>query len=377
MLRVVKVRLYPNKKQQDLLSQHFGSSRFIYNFMLSQKIEKYKSGENISSYDLKKQLPKMKKSDNFSWLKEVDSTSLQNSVLNLDKAYQNFFRQVKKGEKAGGFPKFKSKHNSKQSYQTSKAKIKNEKLYLPKIGEIKAVFHRKVKGKIKTVTVLKDADKFFTSINFEDGKAEIFGKNNGETVGIDVGVKVFATLSNGIQITAPKLGKEITKVIKAQKRLSRRKKGGSNRIKAKNDLARKHQKVRNKRDDFLHKISKQLSENQTVIVEDLKIKSMSKSAKGTVENPNMRSSAKSGLNRSILEQSWGKFFQFLDYKLKRNGGKLVKVNPKYTSQKCSKCGYINKENRKTQSEFKCLKCGHSENADFNASKNILAVGSAV
>ncbi|EJF06145.1 transposase, partial [Thiovulum sp. ES] len=131
MLRVVKVRLYPNKKHIELLSQHFGSSRFIYNFMLSQKNENYQNGINISTYDLKKQLPQMKKSDNFSWLKEVDSTSLQNSVLNLDKAYKNFFRQVKNGEKAG-FPKFKSRHNTKQSYQTSTAKIRNSKLYLPK-----------------------------------------------------------------------------------------------------------------------------------------------------------------------------------------------------------------------------------------------------
>ncbi|EJF06131.1 transposase [Thiovulum sp. ES] len=208
MLRVVKVRLYPNKKHIELLSQHFGSSRFIYNFMLSQKDENYQNGINISTYDLIKQLPQMKKSENFSWLKEVDSTSLQNSVLNLDKACKNFFRQVKNGEKAG-FPKFKSLNNTEQSYQTSTAKIRNSKLYLPKIGEIKTIFHRKVEGKIKTVTVSKDANKYFASINFDDGKPEILGKNNGKKVGIDVGVKVFATLSDGTKIVAPNLKKEI------------------------------------------------------------------------------------------------------------------------------------------------------------------------
>ncbi len=132
--------------------------------------------------------------------------------------------------------------------------------------------------------------------------------------------------------------------------------------------------------DFLHKISKELSENQTIKVEDLKIKNMSKQAKGSIENPNMRASAKSGLNRSIMQQSWGKFFELLEYKLKRNGGELIKVNPKHTSQKCSKCGHISKENRQTQAKFICKQCGYLTNADFNASVNILnsdAVGTTV
>jgi len=160
--------------------------------------------------------------------------------------------------------------------------------------------------------------------------------------------------------------------------LSRRKKGSANRLKAKAKLAKKHLKLKNKRNDFLHKITNKLSENQTIAVENLKIKNMSKQAKGSIENPNMKASAKSGLNRAILQQSWGKFFELLEYKLKRNGGTLIKVNPKFTSQKCSSCGHTEKENRQTQALFICKSCKNTLNADYNASVNILhAAGIAV
>ena len=377
MLRVVKVRLYPNDAQKQLLSQHFGSARVAYNVMLRKSIDAYEAGEKISVYELKKLLPIMKQTDEFGWMKEIDSTALQNAVINLDKAYKHFFRRVKNGEKAG-FPRFKSKHDSRQSYQSSTAKLRDGKLYLPKIGLVKAVFHREIEGSVKTVTVSGEAGQYFASINYEDGIDQFVGTNNGKSIGIDVGVKVFAYLSNGEAIKHVDLKKEIAEVIRAQKVLSRRKKGSANRIKAKAKLAKKHLKLRNKRNDFLHKVTKRLSENQTIAVEDLKIKNMSRSAKGSIDNPNMRSSAKSGLNRSILQQSWGTFFELLEYKLERNGGKLVRVDPRYTSQACSCCGHISKENRLTQSKFVCQACGNTLNADYNASVNILnAAGTAV
>ena len=375
MLKVLKMRIYPNNTQKQKLLQHFGSARCIYNLMLYKKKEAYKKDKtSISSYELKKLLPQMKKSEEFGWLKEVDSMALQNAVLNMDRAYQNFFRRVKTKEKSG-FPKFKSKHFSRQSYQTQNAVKKENKLYLPKIGLVKAKFHRDITGEIKTATVSMEADQFFVSMNIEDEKEESFGANNGKKIGIDVGVKVFAHTSENQEIKHINLKKEISNVIKAQKVLSRRKKGSKNRIKAKQKLAKKHLKLKNKRNDFLHKATKKLSENQTIAVENLMIKNMSKKAKGSIENPNMRSSAKSGLNRSILQQSWGKFFGFLEYKLKRNGGQLIKVDPKYTSQRCSCCGHISKENRQTRSKFECVECGLQKNADYNASINILnAIG---
>ena len=349
--------------------------------MLDSKIKAHKNDIKISTYELKKTLVPMKKEENTKFLSEVDSTALQNSVLNLDMSYKNFFRRVKLGEKSG-FPKFKSKHNSQQSYQTSTAKIKNAKLYLPIIGEVKTKFHRgDVKGKIKTVTVSCEANQYFACINYEDALIESNKVNNGKHIAIDVGVKVFAYTSENEIINPNKehsLENDIKKMIKAQKVLSRRKKGSKNRLKAKEKLAKKHLKIKNKRDDFLHKISNRLSENQTIKVENLKIKNMSKQTKGTIENPNMRASAKRGLNRSILQQSWGRFFIFLEYKLKRNGGELIRINPKNTSLTCSNCGHISKENRKTQAKFICTSCNISLNADYNASLNILnAVGTTV
>jgi len=381
MLKVVKVRLYPNIQQQRLIHKTFGSCRYVYNQLLDAKIKAYECGDNLSAYELKKRLVPMKKAIGGEFLKEVDSTALQNSVLKIDIAYKNFFRRISSGEKAG-FPKFKSKHNSYQSYQSSTTTIKNKKLKLPKIGEVKTKFHRgEVVGKVKTVTVSYEANQYFASINYEDGLQETVGVNNGESIGIDVGVKIFAYLSNGETVNPSKehnLNEDIKKMIKAQKALSRKKKGSANRLKAKTKLSKKHLRIKNKRNDFLHKISNTLSENQTIKVEDLKVKNMSKKAKGSIDNPNMRASAKSGLNRSILQQSWGKFFELIEYKLKRNGGELIKVDPKHTSQKCSKCGHISKENRLKQEQFICKSCGNTLNADYNASINILnAVGTTV
>jgi len=377
MLKVVKVRLYPNKEQQQLIHKTFGSCRFVYNQLLDAKIKAYECGDNLSIYELKKRLVPMKKAKGGEFLNEVDSTALQNSVLNMDKAFKNFFRMIKKGERKG-FPKFKSKHNSYQSYQTSTAKIKNGKLYLPKIGEVKAIFHRGIiAGKIKTVTVTCVANQYYASINYDNGVEEQVGVNNGQVVAIDVGVKIFAQVSNGEKIIVDKahdLSKDIVRVKKFQKSLSRKQKGSNNYKKAKLKLSKAHLKIRNKREDFLHKVSHKLSENQAIIVESLKIKNMSKSAKGTIESPGKNVKAKSGLNRSILQQSWGKFFEMLEYKLKRNGGELIKVNPKYSSQTCPKCGYISKENRKTQAKFKCVKCGYYGNADYVASVNLLKLG---
>ena len=299
MLKVVKVRLYPNKKQQQLIHKTFGSCRYVYNMLLDAKIKAYECGDSLSAYELKKRLVPMKNAKGGEFLKEIDSTALQNSVLKIDVAYKNFFRRVKQGG-AVGFPRFKSKHNSYQSYQTSTASIKENKLYLPKIGEIKAKFHRgKIIGKIKTVTVSYEANQYHASINYEDGLKECVGSNNDSSIGIDVGVKVFAYTSENKLINPTKehnLTKDIKKMTKAQKSLSRKRKGSANRLKAKMKLAKKHLKIKNKRNDFLHKISNKLSENQTVKVEDLKIK-------GSIENHNMKASAKSRFNRSILQQS--------------------------------------------------------------------------
>jgi len=171
---------------------------------------------------------------------------------------------------------------------------------------------------------------------------------------------------------ALKLERELTKLRKRAKQLSRKKKGSKNRFKAKQKLAKINLHIANKRKDFLHKLSLQYSENQTVVVEDLKIKNMTKSAKGTTETPGKNVKQKAGLNRVITQQSWGMFFEMLEYKLKANGGKLIKVDPKFTSQTCPKCKHISKENRLSQSKFVCQKCSYTNNADIVGALNILA-----
>jgi len=238
------------------------------------------------------------------------------------------------------------------------AKKEDEKIVMPTI--VMEYFH--IKG---------------ASINYDDGAKEQLGVNNGQVVAIDVGVKIFAQISNGEKIIVDKahdLSKDIARVKKLQKSLSRKQKGSNNSKLVKLKLAKAHLKIKNKREDFLHKVSHKLSENQAVIVESLKIKNMSKSAKGTIESPCQNVKAKSGLNRSILQQSWGKFFEMLEYKLKRNGGEFIKVDPKYSSQTCPKCGHISKENRKIQAKFKCVRCGYYANADYVASVNLLKLG---
>lgn len=376
MLKVMKIRLYPNKEQKIQIHKTIGSARLVYNKLLAEKQTAYKYGNNISTYDLVKQLPILKKDEEFNFLKEVDSTALQQSVLNIGVAYKKFFDGLKKSGFVG-FPKFKSKHKSRLSYHTTTSKIKNGKLHLAKIGLVRGKFHRGLPdGKIKTVTVSIDAGQYYASISYEDILAQpMLNNNNGKTIGIDVGINVYAYLSNGEKIEIDKehdLNKDKIKLIKTQQSLSSKKKGSNNRKKAKIKLQKINLKIRNKKMDFLHKITNKLSENQTIAIEKLSIKSMTKMDKKLGKK-------KKNLTKKILEMSWFKFAVLLEYKLKRNGGNLIKVNPAYTSQKCSKCGHINKNNRLTQSQFKCLSCGYEANADFNASVNIynIAVGTTV
>jgi len=372
MKKAVKVRLYPNKTQQELLQKHFGATRYIYNRSLALKKYAYeKFGTNISASRLIKRLPILK--ERHPWLKEIDSQTLQQSIRHLDEAFKHFFRRVKKGE-TPGFAKFKSKKHSKQSFQyPQRVKIDGKKIYLPKIGWIKAKGLRDdLVGKIKTVIVSYEAYRYYASILLEIEAEPV--KIKRASIGIDMGVVYAVTDSEGnhhkIEDFSQGYQKELRKLERYQKALSRKKKGSKRYQKAKIKLARQHKRVSNIRYNFLHQISHIYGENQA-IVEDLNIKAMTKSAKGTLENPGRNVKAKSALNRKILQNGWSLFFELLEYKTNHN---LIKVDPKYTSQTCSRCGYVDKNNRITQSRFVCKSCGFTINADVNAAKNILARG---
>ena len=225
------------------------------------------------------------------------------------------------------------------------------------------------------MTVSLEAYQYHASILVDMPEHEVVAGHNSKSVGLDVGVSLVVADSNGKKVKPLELTRELYKLRKKAKQLSRKKKGSNNRAKAKAKLAKANLKIANKRKDFLHKLSFQYAENQgIVVVEDLKIKNMTKSAKGTVETPGRQVKQKQGLNRSITQQSWGMFFEWLEYKLHQRGGQLIKVDPKHTSQTCSECGHISKENRKLQARFVCTSCGHSANADTNAAKNILVCG---
>jgi len=372
MLKAVKVRLYPNNEQKQIISSQIGGARYVYNRALALRKYAYsKFGLKIGKYALINHITKLKKRENTSWLKEIDSQAIQQSIANMDKAYQHFF-------KGGGYPKFKSRHHSRQSYQyPQRVKVDGNKVFLPKIGWVKCKGLRKeFVGKIKTVTVSYEAYQYHASILIDIEDETLKPCNNAtKAIGLDVGVALVVADSDGNKVKPLDLMKELKRLrIKAQQ-LSRKKKSSNNRAKAKNKLAKINLRIANKRKDFLHKLSLQYAENQgIVVIEDLKIKNMTKATKGTVEKPSKNASAKRGLNRVITQQSWGLFFELLEYKLQERGGRLIKVDPKYTSQTCNECGHISKENRISQSKFVCDSCSYSENADVVGAKNILARG---
>ena len=372
MLKAQKVRLYPNKEQQQIISSQIGGARYVYNRALAlRKFAYSKFGLKIGKFALINHITKLKKRKKTSWLKEIDSQAIQQSIGNMDRAYQHFF-------KGGGYPKFKSRHHSKQSYQyPQRVKIEGNNLFLPKVGWVKCKGLRKeFVGKIKTVIVSYEAYQYHASILVDIENEPLKPCNNlNKAIGLDVGVSLVVADSDGNKVKPLDLVRELSKLRTKAQQLSRKKKGSNNRAKAKAKIAKQNLRIANMRKDFLHKLSLQYAENQgTVVVEDLKIKNMTKATKGTVEKPSKNASAKRALNRVITQQSWGLFFELLEYKLRGRGGQLIKVDPKFTSQTCNECGHISKENRKSQDKFVCTSCGHLANADINASKNILARG---
>ena len=249
---------------------------------------------------------------------------------------------------------------------------------LPKFGVVRFTKTRELEGKIKHVTISKTCRKWYIAFNCEADIPQPQPEFQ-SAIGIDRGIKTFAQCSDGQAIYGiSPLKKNLKKLAKLQRKLSKKKKFSSNWRKTRQKIEKLHYHIANVRKDFLHKASTQLAKNHSLIVmEDLKIQSMTKSAKGTKECLKENVKAKSGLNRSILDQGWYTFQNYLCYKLDWRGGKLILVNPKNTSLKCRICGYIAKENRKNQTDFQCIQCGHTENADLNASINILAEGHSV
>ena len=345
-----KYKLKTNLNIENQFSQIAGCCRFVYNFFLAQRIQEYRTDfVTPNYYDQAVQLPALK--EEYAWLKEVPSQTLQQTLKDLEQAYKNFFRRVKSGG-VPGFPKFKKKGVHDSFRYPQGVKVEDNRILLPKVGWVRFRKSRDIQGKIKNVTVSKSASGWYVSIQTEQDVSDMIHSSN-TAVGVDVGVKIFAALSDGTAYEPVNSLKKLEKKLaKAQRDLSRKKKGSNNRRKQVKKLALLHEKIANTRMDYLHKTSTKISKNHAVVVlEDVKVSSMSRSAKGTIEKPGSNVRSKAGLNKSILDQGWGMFKNMLEYKLKYSGGTLILVDPKYTSQTCSNCGHISKDNRKTQSIF--------------------------
>lgn len=357
MLKAFKFRLYPTTTQAIQLNQHIGSCRFVYNWALDQKIKTYEqTGKSVSRFDLNKMIPALKASNE--WLGEVNSQSLQGMTKQVESAFTRFFREK------NGFPRFKSKKNPIQSFpvpQHYTVNFENSTVKLPKIGEIKAVLHRKFEGELKTATVSRSCKgHYYISILVEDGKEippkQVFSES--ATIGVDVGIKDFAVLSTGEKIENPKYLKNSLQRLKVlQKRVSKKQKGSQNRAKAKQRLSSLHDKIANQRNDFQNKLSFRLTcENQAIALETLNVK-------GMIKNHN--------LAQSISDSAWSSFVTKLEYKAEWLGKTVLRIGQFEPSSKlCNVCGYNNKELQLKDREWECPECYTKHDRDINAAINI-------
>lgn len=376
-----KFKLIPKVRQEERLSSWAGTCRFLYNLCLEHRIlswQQYRKSYNY--YDQANELKSLKSCEGFEWIKDSPAQILQQGLKDLDKAFKSFWRS------GFGFPKFKKRGHGDSfrfpdAKQFSVRQVTKRKAFvkLPKIGEVAFRVTRNIEGEIKNATIKKEIDGWYVSFCCE--KVIEVPKNDMPSIGIDRGIAETLVLSSNeksyenLELTLPQQCRELRERIKVlQKRLRLKKKLSYAWKKLQQRIRKLHTKIARIRQDFLHKASSFIAKNHSYVsLEDLKIVNMSKSAKGTLEEKGKNVAAKSGLNREILFQGWGIFANQLAYKCEWSGGHLELVNPKYTSTRCSECLYSDKRNRRGK-HFKCLNCGHAEDADKNAAKNIDRVG---
>lgn len=355
--RTYKFELRPNQEQKVLLAKHFGCVRWVYNNFLGQRKEQYKeTGKSEGYYKQSPKLTQLKKVKALDWLKEVNSQSLQHALKNLDRAFKNFF------EKRAGYPRFKSKKAKQSFHIPQNVDLLGSKLYIPKFKTgIKAIIHRPIKGQVRNATITKtNTGKYFVSILCLEEYTPL--PKTGESIGVDLGLKDFAITSEGVKFKNHRYTKKYEKQLaKAQKHLSRKVKGSNSFEKQRRKVARIHEKIRNSRNDDLHKVSHQLIKNYDVIcLEDLHIK-------GMVQHPT--------LSKHIADASWGNFVRMLQYKADWNERTIVKIDRWFASSKtCSCCGTVNQELELSDRHWTCSSCNTKLDRDVNAATNILNEG---
>jgi putative transposase len=368
--KAYKYRLKENLEVLKFFSQTAGCCRLVWNRALDLQKFRLDNGLKILTYaELCKELALWKQEAELSFLKDVPSQSLQQVLKDLDRALREALLKKK------GFPHFKKKFKDDSFRYPQGCKIEGKRILLPKIGWISFFHSVSPKGKIKNVTICKKGKHWCCSVQTEYEIEEPKHLSSSE-IGIDLGVCRFATLSSGLFYEPLNSFKQLEKELAVeQRKLKHKQKFSNNWKKQQHRIAAIHTKIANARRDYLHKISTEISKNHAIImIEDLKVKNMSRSAKGEEKEGRKQ---KSGLNRSILDQGWYEFRRQLEYKQQWRGGKVIMVPPQHTSQECLECHHTCKENRKTQSLFYCIACGYTAHADFVGANNVLAAGQAV
>ena len=374
-LQAYKYELQPNGEQQRNMCRFAGSCRFVFNKALALQKERYEQGEKKLGYaGLCKLLTEWRNSTETAWLADAPVHPLQQTLKDLERAYTHFFA------KRADFPRFKKKGQSDSFRYPDPKQIRldqaNSRLFLPKLGWLRYRNSRKALGTVKNITVSQSCGKWFVSIQTE--REVDIPAHQGDAIGVDMGIARFATLSDG-SFYAPlnSFKRHETALRKAQQAMSRKTKFSNNWKQAKAKVQRIHSRIGNARRDYLHKTSTAISQNHAMVcIEDLQVRNLSKSAAGNTEKPGKQVQAKSGLNKSILDQGWFEFRRQLDYKLAWKGGHLIAVPPRNTSRTCPCCGHVSADNRQTQARFACVECGFEENADVVGAINVLRAGHA-
>lgn len=376
-LQAFKFELMPDGERARDMRRFSGACRFVYNKALALQMDNHEAGNKFIGFaGLCKALTGWRQSGETPWLKDAPAQSQQQALKDLERAYKNFF------EKRADFPNFKRKGSGGSFRYPDPKQIKldqpNDRIFLPKLGWLRYRNSRDVLGEVRNVTVSQSGGKWFASIQTQREVKQPLPTAI-TAIGIDVGVARFATMSDGSFIVPlNSFKKHQQRLARYQRRMSRKVTFSNNWKRAKARIQKIHTGIANARKDFLHKTTTSISQNHALVcIEDLQVRNMTRSPKGTVEQPGKKVSQKSGLNRAILDQGWGEFRRQLGYKVTWNGGMLLAVPPHHTSQTCPCCGHVSKGSRQTQALFLCVDCGYENHADVVGAINVLARGHRV